>query len=306
MSKKRKLRDTLAGLAVIMLFTIFFIGMSVQNISAEEAFVRGKLKNDGTQISVGGYYYTESHSQGFYISTAAGEKGKLVLPRKTSEMSFNSDVYITGKYLYYSYSKASSHKIYRMNLNGTGKRLIISFSNKKSYGGSIDFIYKNEYLLYSCIGAGSDVYNYSISLQKKKAKYLKGYSADYKTSNTQSDVTDKSHYKNYYVAGVQTGDGWHGLVWIYNAKKQTFKCISKKAWDIAMAGKYVYYIENSGSNSCKLKRCTVNGKSKKTLCSIQGQNICFYEVTDSACIYWKSGSYYKYVYSAKKTTKVNL
>ncbi len=295
-----------AGLAAMILFMVVFIGMSEQNILAAEASVSGKLKNDGTQISVGGYYYTESYSQGLYISTAAGERGKLVLPGKTSGMSFNSDVYITGRYLYYSYSKGSSHKIYRMNLNGTGKKLIISFSNKRSYGGSIDFVYKNEYLLYSCTGDGSDAYNYSISLKKKKAKYLKGYNADFKASGMQSGITDKYHYKNYYVAGVWSGDAWYGSVWVYNAKKQTFKRISKKAWDIALAGKYVYYIENSGSTSCKLIRCTVNGKSKKTLCSIQGQNIRFYEVSDSNCIYWKSGSYYKYDFSAKTTTKVNL
>lgn len=302
-SSKLKMCCLYLGIIAVMLSTISYTILSVQTVWAGGTNKAGKLNNSGIQANIGRYYYTESSSQGFFISTVAGEKGKLILSPKMSGMSFGTDIFITGKYIYYSYSKMDSHKIYRMNLDGSGKKLLVSFHKKNSYGGYIDFVYKDEYLLYSCAGDGSDVYNYSVNLKKKKIKFLKGYSVKYRFPGTQDAVKMPFHYKNYYAAVVQAGDFYYDRAWIYNTKTQKFKCISTKAWDISIAGKYVYYIENSGENSCKLKRCTVDGKRKKTLCSINGQYISFYEVTDSYCIYEKSGVYYKYDFAAGTTVR---
>ena len=308
MLQERKWDIRFVRLCLLFVITVsmFCIGLQEQPAMASEAVEKGKLKNDGSQIHAGKYYYTVHYAQGLYISTVAGKKGRLILSKKESGMSFNSDVFLSGKYIYYSYSKGSSHKIYRMKLDGSGKKQIVSFYNKESFGGSIDFVYKDEYLLYSCVGDGSDVYNYSVHLKKKKVKYLKGYCVNFKASKVQNDVIDKYHYKQYYVAGVQAGDFYYDSVWVYNVKKQKFKRISKKAWDIALAGKYIYYLENSTSNSCTLICCTVDGKSKKTLCSIKGQYISFNDVTNNYCIYGVSGNYYKYDFSTGKTSKVIL
>lgn len=294
------------GRTVFLLLAVACIVCFAQTANASETVVSGKLNAQGIQIKTGGYYYTEHYGEGFYVSSTEGEKGILALPKTLSGMSFQADVFISGKYLYYSYSKGKNHKIYRMNPDGSGKKLLVSFQKKGSCGGHIDFVYKDKYLLYSCTGEGSDVYNCSVSLKKKKVKFLKGYNVKFMSPKTNLSIKDSYHYKNYYVAGVQAGDFYYDSAWVYNVKKQTFQCISKKAWDIALAGKYVYYIENSGHNSCKLKRCSVNGRKKKTLCGIKGQYISFHEVTGSYCIYVKSNVYYKYDFKTKRTKKVNV
>lgn len=274
----------------------------------------GRLNAWEKQVKIGNYYYI-SNSSGLYISSKKGNKGKLILPESKNGQKYDSNAYFAGNYIYYSYNKNSKSYVYRMKVNGKSKKMIAKISAKREDPlGSVELVYKNQILYSHSNIDGSDVY--SVNVKTKKVKYLKGYSFSIVIKGEQS-LLKGDHYKDYYAADVggYKGDLCSTEKYIYNAKTQKLKRISKEAWDIAIGGKYVYYLENNTKDSYRLMRSNVNGKKKKKLKTIKNKGniysgVTFYEVTSKYCIYtnWEGDGivYYKYTFSNGKTEKVQV
>lgn len=280
---------------------------------------QGKICSYDNNTKIGKYNYTYDYSKGLYISNKKGSIGKLVLPMNKKGKQFNGDAYVSGNYIYYSYYGGSYNKntrmyskiyIYRMKLNGTKKTLLSTIKKKNYHGGKIQLVYKKT--IVCTIYGDYDLHDtYCVNIKTKKAKKLNAESIGIRGSQDYSNGIYKGYqYKQYYTVGVSLGEFWYDNVWIYNAKRQKFKTISKKAWDIGIGGKYVYYLEYKNENASCLIRCNVNGKNKKVLKTITEKNPAFYKVTSKYCIYTSTfaptETYYKYTFSTGKTTKVNI
>lgn len=296
------------------LFAMLLVLTLIQTTANAADNKSGKLNAWEKQVKVGKYYY-KSDSSGLYISSKKGKTGTLLLPKNKDGQTYDHNAYFSGNYIYYSYSIQNSKSyLYRMKVNGKSKKMIAEIAAKKEdASGMIEFVYKNQVIYSHSDINGSDVY--SINVKTKKVKYLKGYS--FSAVNSEQTLSDCYHYKNYYAVDVggYKGDLYPTEKYIFNAKTQKLKRISKEAWAIAIAGKDVYYLENDINNSCRLMRCDVNGKSKKKLKTIKNEGnsyagLTFHKVTSKYCIYtsWEGDSvvYYKYTFSTKKTQKVQV
>lgn len=237
------------------------------------------------------------------VSAASNGKiqnsGSLNLPRSLNGKSYNYDAYRYGSYIYYSYSGKMNNKavctnyIYRMKQNGSGKTQIAAV--RKGGSGNIEFIY-GKYLVYGTYDSGSGNYVTSLNIKTGKTKFIKNFCANFRVDYTgKKTVREPYHYKNYFAARIASGAMMTGKLWIYNSNKQSCKVISKKGWDIAINGKYVYYLEQKGSNKVVLRRCKINGSGKKTLATKKCSNSAYFtSVTSKRCLYYADGKSCKY------------
>ena len=309
-------------IVLTMLLAVLFLSQFTSPFHAQAATKEyGRFYRDGsnTQIQSGKYYYT-FQSDGLYVSESAGLTGTQVLPKmkKTSELS--DTVYLSKKYLYYVYYDRKSFTVYRMKPDGTEEKKIAGKKLKFSEGEgiSIQFVYSDQYIVLERNILG-DARTYSVNVKTGK---INSVAVDGKKKHYSLDFEPDS-YQSYYVATgsyMSVTDIWP--VYVYNVKSKSIRKLEENARGIAIGGKYIYYIEyHRGKSSAKLIRCNLNGKNKKTICTIKtkykteedalaygGPFLC--EATSRYCIYMlyslkgKDYYYYKYTFSTKKNRKI--
>lgn len=241
------------------------------------------------------------------LASAASANGRLQdqasagLPATSGQKTYNCDAYRYGSYIYYSYHGPYSgdnctNYLYRMKTDGTKKTLLSKV--KKYQSGWVSAVYGNN-LLYGTSDTGSGAYITSLNLKTKKTKYIKKFNAHFDADYTQNrDAIEPYHYKNYFAASTATGALMARTIWVFNAKTNTPKVISKKGWSIAIKGKKVYYLESSGANIL-LRSCSLKGSSKKTLKKIKAARDSSAYISSACgkyCIYYVDGKEYKYKY----------
>ncbi len=310
MEKKRK-----EWVYIGILFMLCLILSPLQTRAKEQ--LEGSKYFSENQTKLGDYYYTVL-DDGLHISKKSGVTGNLVLPKTKNGMSFKCySFYFHKNQIYYVGHKSISSMstaadvIYRMNLNGTGKKKVKELKQKCFFSGSIILIYGDK-LYYSWSEyALEDFWKDNgfcvLNLKSKKEKY-------YHTTN--KDIAlPPNHIQQYYILYSDGGDYCPVAMYILNAKTGKLILIGENVGTVMLYNKTVYYIK-AGSNFYKPKEktsylysCDFKGKKKKKLATIKskvelpaiesinkkGCNIVIYDNGDT--------KRYQYVFSSKKLRK---